>query len=110
VGNRCISSASEQGMAVTSRLRREGADALRKAGEDGESEVASKISRKQLKEHTSTESKGGSNFERNHSHVPSSNGERLSSYDHQISVITRGRSVSRASACHANHSDVCTAT
>jgi hypothetical protein len=57
-------------MAVTSRLRREGADALRKAGQDGESEVASKISRKQLKEHTGTESKGGSNFERNHSQCP----------------------------------------
>jgi hypothetical protein len=53
-------------MAVTSRVRREQADALRKASEDGESEIASKISRKQLKEHTGTENKGSSNFERNH--------------------------------------------
>ena len=77
VGNRCISSASEQSMPVTSRARYEEADALRKASEDGESEIASKISRKQLEEHTGTENKG-SNFERNHfRNLPSSNGERL---------------------------------
>ena len=77
VGNRCISSASEQSMPVTSRVRCEEADALRKASEDGESEIASKISRKQLEEHTGTENKG-SNFERNHfRNIPSSNGERL---------------------------------
>jgi hypothetical protein len=64
-------------MPVTSRVRREEADALRKASEDGESEIASKISRKQLEEHTGTENKG-SNFERNHfRNLPSSNGERL---------------------------------
>jgi hypothetical protein len=49
VGNRCISSASEQSMPVASRARCEEADALRKASEDGESKIASKISRKQLK-------------------------------------------------------------
>ena len=77
VDKRCISSASEQGMAVTSRVRREEADALRKASDDGESEIASKISRKQLKEHTGTENKGSSNFERNHfRNVPSGNGGR----------------------------------
>jgi hypothetical protein len=70
-------SASEQSMPVTSRARCEEADALRKASEDGESEIASKISRKQLEEHTGTENKGG-NFERNHfRNLPSSNGERL---------------------------------
>jgi len=77
VDNRYISSASEQSMTVTSRVRREEADALRKASEDGESEIASKISRKQLEEHTGTENKG-SNFERNHfRNLPSSTGERL---------------------------------
>jgi hypothetical protein len=51
----------------------EEADALRKASEDGESEIASKISRKQVEEHTGTENKG-SNFERNHfRNLPSSN-------------------------------------
>jgi hypothetical protein len=64
-------------MPVTSRVRREEADALRKASEDRESEIASKISRKQHEEHTGTENKG-SNFERNHfRNLPSSNGERL---------------------------------
>jgi Cdc6-like AAA superfamily ATPase len=63
-------------MAVTSRVRKE-ADALRKASENGESEIAAKISRKQHEEHTSTENMG-SNFERNHfRNLPSSNGERL---------------------------------
>jgi hypothetical protein len=74
-------------MAVASRVRREETDALRKASEDGESEIASKISRKQLEEHTGTENKGSSNFERNHfCNVPSSNGE---AYNHQIIVATR---------------------
>jgi hypothetical protein len=63
-------------MPVTSRVRCEEADALRKASEDGESEIASKISRKQLEEHTGTENKG-SNFERNHfRNLPSSNDEK----------------------------------
>jgi hypothetical protein len=44
VGNRCISSASEQSMPVTSRVGCEEADALRRASENGESEIASKIS------------------------------------------------------------------
>ena len=64
-------------MAVASRVRREEADALRKASENSESEIASKISRKQLEEHTRTGNKG-SNFERNHfRNLPSSTCERL---------------------------------
>jgi hypothetical protein len=46
------------------------ADALRKASEDGESEIASKISREQLEEHTGADNKGSSNFERNHFRKP----------------------------------------
>jgi hypothetical protein len=75
VDNRCITSASEQSTAVTSRVRREEADALRKVSDDGESEIGSKISRKELEEHPGTDNHR-SNFEDNHFEISSGSDER----------------------------------
>jgi hypothetical protein len=98
-------------MALISRVRREKADALGKASEDSEREIASKISRRQLKEHTGTESKGSSNFEPDHfRNVPAVSVKGCSRVKtNQRDHRGYARSINIAAfACHANHGDVCT--